>query len=111
VFLLPITKGPSVAGVPEQIDPIGRGVEIVCHAGEHVASIALSIDGGLLVTASNVGTQVKLIDTKQRTVLRVFTRGMFAANIMCLGISRDCKWVCVASDKTIHVFDLSKEDG
>jgi WD40 repeat protein len=87
------------------------GTEIVCHPGEHVTAIALSADGALLVTASNVGMHVKLIDTKQRTVLRIFTRGYFSANIMCLGISRDCKWVCVASDKTIHVFDRSTKDG
>ena len=56
-------------------------------------AIAISIDGALLVTASTHGTVVKLTDTKTKATLRTFARGMFAANIKCLGISKDKSWV------------------
>lgn len=72
--------------------------------------VALSPNAGLLATASEQGTLVRVFDIKTLDQLGEFRRGVEKAIIYGLAFSEGDRWLGTTSDKgTIHIFDLRPE--
>lgn len=70
-------------------------------------NFTLSISGGLLATASEQGTLVRVYSTKSLAQIAEFRRGMEKAIVSSLAFSPGDRWLAATSDKgTIHMFDL-----
>mmetsp|Transcript_27684 Transcript_27684/g.40876 ORF Transcript_27684/g.40876 Transcript_27684/m.40876 type:complete len:504 (+) Transcript_27684:139-1650(+) len=74
-----------------------------------LASLALSMDGTVLATASERGTVLRIFDTRLGGApLHELRRGVERARISCLSFSMDKMWLAASSDRgTCHVFQLS----
>lgn len=76
----------------------------------NLACLVLTLDGGLLATASSKGTLIRVFNTLDGTLLREVRRGVDRADIYSISFSSDAQWLAVSSDRgTIHVFSLKKE--
>lgn len=87
---------------------IGRGSdlkELRAHQMP-ISSLILSVDGSLLVTASERGTCLKVFNTITHEVLQEFKLGyLWGSSIPCVGISLNGSYICAVSERTIRVFD------
>uniref|UniRef100_A0A8I6XCM4 Uncharacterized protein n=1 Tax=Hordeum vulgare subsp. vulgare TaxID=112509 RepID=A0A8I6XCM4_HORVV len=73
-----------------------------------LASIAMSCDGRLVVTASVKGTLVRIFSATDGGLLQELRRGTDEADIHCIAFSPGSKWLAVSSDKaTVHVFSVN----
>ncbi|KAL2940967.1 Autophagy-related protein 18a [Bienertia sinuspersici] len=72
-----------------------------------IASMALTLDGRLLATASSKGTLVRVFNTLDGSLLQEVRRGTDRAEIQSLAFSSNARWLAASSDRgTIHVFNL-----
>ena len=84
---------------------------IVAHV-DPLAALALTPSGGLLATASEKGTLVRVWNTADGSPLMELRRGTDRADIHSLAFSPAGDWLALSSDKgTIHVFALSDARG
>ncbi|GLJ46075.1 hypothetical protein SUGI_0970640 [Cryptomeria japonica] len=73
-----------------------------------ISCFALTLDGGLLATASTKGTLVRIFNTLDGTRLQEVRRGADRAEIYSLAFSSNAQWLAVSSDKgTVHIFGLN----
>eukprot|EP00667_Euglena_gracilis_P011551 EG_transcript_11801 len=102
---------------PHLPEPEGRRGQLTVHRlpegpPTHVAAhqspatvVALSADGGLLATASEKGTLIRVFDTATGDLRREFRRGADRATVYCLAFSPDAALLVASSNTgTIHVF-------
>lgn len=77
-----------------------------------IHTLALNTDGTLLATSSELGTIIRIFDTKSGKSLCEFRRGFIYSNIVCLRFSEDNKWLaCVSFKKqhfSIHIFKITQ---
>ena len=99
---------PSVTEGHVRVELYGLRKTVLIEAHESpLRMIALSSDGSKLATASIKGTVIRLWDVASASRLYEFRRGVERANISCLALSWDCKWLACTSDKgTAHVFQI-----
>lgn len=72
-----------------------------------LGSFTLSEDDSILATSSELGTLIRVFDTKTFDQIAEFRRGTESAAIFSLAISRGNRWLACTSDKgTLHIFDL-----
>lgn len=80
--------------------------QIEAHRGP-LSALALSQDGGVLATASDKGTVIRVFGLPDGTKRHTLRRGTYAALIHSLAFSLDASLLAVASDHaTVHVFRL-----
>lgn len=85
--------------------PFSRTLE--CH-NNPIKNINVSSDGNLLVTASVVGTIIKIYDLINFVKLHEFRRGTESVSIQSLEFTLDNKYLILSSNKsTIHIYDLN----
>ncbi|KAE8152030.1 WD40-repeat-containing domain protein [Aspergillus avenaceus] len=82
-------------------------VSIIPAHSSPLRAMALSPDGEVLATASEMGTLVRVFSTSNCTKMAELRRGVDQAVIFSLAISPSNNLLAVTSDKsTLHVFDL-----
>ncbi|KAH8423458.1 phosphatidylinositol-3,5-bisphosphate binding protein HSV2 [Aspergillus melleus] len=82
-------------------------VSIIPAHSSPLRAMALSPDGEVLATASEMGTLVRVFSTSNCTKMAELRRGVDQAVIFSLAISPSNNMLAVTSDKsTLHVFDL-----
>lgn len=115
---------PSVKRGEVRVELYGHRKTVLIDAHDSpLAAIALTVDGSLLVTASERGTLIRLFDTGKNASdkessgspsgipLREFRRGIEQAKIGCLCFSMDKHWLGCTSDRgTVHVFRVKEEE-
>lgn len=70
-----------------------------------IAALAMDRDGSRLVTASTIGTTVKLLDAVSGALLMEFQRGLLSAFIYAVGITDAGDTVAaLSSNGTLHIF-------
>lgn len=87
---------------------VGTGnVSIIPAHTSSLAAVAVSADGGLVATASEKGTIIRLWAAQNGALLTELRRGIDHARIYSLAISPGSKRLAVCSDKnTVHVYNL-----
>ncbi|CAO2836711.1 unnamed protein product [Amaranthus hypochondriacus] len=84
---------------------------IMAH-DSRIASMALTLDGRLVATASSKGTLVRVFNTLDGSLLQEVRRGTDRAEIQSLAFSSNARWLAASSDRgTIHVFNLKLDSG
>lgn len=79
---------------------------IEAHKGE-IASLALSLDGSLLATASEKGTIIRVFNVESGVKIGQFRRGTYPTKIHSMCFSEDNQFLAVTcSTKTIHIFKV-----
>jgi len=98
---------PRVLG--EMTAPVTRERTTIVAAHEScIASMGLDYSGGLLATASDKGTIVRVYDTSSGTRRQELRRGADRAEIHSLVFSPAGDFLAVSSDKgTIHIFSVT----
>eukprot|EP00039_Didymoeca_costata_P024249 m.9753 g.9753 ORF g.9753 m.9753 type:complete len:349 (-) comp4127_c0_seq1:1359-2405(-) len=87
--------------------PLQESKELKAHQYP-IACLALSVDGVLLVTASERGKSVRVFDTKKQERLHEFKLGyLWGTPILCVSISLNGSYVCAGNERTIHVYDCN----
>ena len=72
-----------------------------------LACMALTRDGGLLATASDKGTLIRIFDTETMELKQELRRGIDRAEIFCLAFHPSNEWIACSSDKgTIHIYSI-----
>lgn len=72
-----------------------------------IKCLALSKDGSLLGTTSNLGTIIRVFDTTNGHKLYQFRRGTYRSNIHSLYFSEDNEFLAATSSSdTVHIFQL-----
>lgn len=67
----------------------------------------MSLDGRILATASERGTLIRVWNTATGYLLQELRRGLDAATIFSISISKSCDYLAVSSGKgTVHIFAL-----
>eukprot|EP00771_Trimastix_marina_P000386 gnl/Trimastix_PCT/1404.p1 GENE.gnl/Trimastix_PCT/1404~~gnl/Trimastix_PCT/1404.p1 ORF type:complete len:359 (+),score=54.79 gnl/Trimastix_PCT/1404:54-1130(+) len=86
-------------------------IEFTLNAHEnHIACLALNVDGSRLATASEKGTLVRIFNLDTRELVREVRRGTEAASVHAMCFSHDSHWLAVSSDRgTVHVFALTDQ--
>lgn len=78
----------------------------------NLESIAISKDGLLIATSSEIGTIIRIFNTVSGNKLYEFRRGSNPSKITSISFSHDSKYLACCSSKgntTIHIFDLENE--
>ncbi|KAK9215579.1 hypothetical protein WN944_007584 [Citrus x changshan-huyou] len=84
---------------------------ITAHASR-IASIAMTLDGRFVATASSKGTLIRVFNTMDGSLLQEMRRGAERAEIYSLAFSSNAQWLAASSDKgTVHVFGLKVDSG
>lgn len=79
---------------------------IEAHKGE-IASLALSLDGSLLATASEKGTIIRVFNVETGIKVNQFRRGTYPTRIHSMCFSADNQFLAATcSTKTIHIFKI-----
>lgn len=101
----------------EKNDNAGYSGQEDFHIKAHVANItalAISKDGTLVATASEVGSLIRVFDTSTGEQLYEFRRGTSMVNgggVYDLAISRDNRTlVCCSTNGTVHIFDMYENE-
>lgn len=101
----------GAGGALAKAQPRERTTIISAHESP-LASLSLDAAGGLLATASDKGTILRVFDTATGERMREFRRGADRAEIHSLSFSQHGEWLVVSSDKgTIHIFAISRQGG
>ena len=83
--------------------------DIIAH-NNPIACIALSLDGGMVATASEQGTVVKVFSVADGKQLFAFRRGTTSTTISSLCFRPDAKFLAVGSiSATVHIFRLEAD--
>ncbi|KAF2680522.1 WD40 repeat-like protein [Lentithecium fluviatile CBS 122367] len=83
-------------------------ISIITAHDSPLRALALNKTGGLLATASEKGTIIRVYSTSNTAKLAEFRRGIDPAAVFSLAFSPDSSMLAVTSDKsTIHIFDLN----
>jgi WD40 repeat protein len=102
--LLLLTYGPgtSEGGVSQKT----RTLVVSAHEGS-LAAVGISSDGGLVATASEKGTLVRVFETSGGQLVHELRRGVDRAEIYCLQFNLTSEYLAVTSDKgTVHLFSV-----
>ena len=84
-----------------------RDFRLINAHNAQVTSLALSLDGVRLATASEKGTLIRIFETSNGSKLQELRRGSDPADVYHLAFDRKSFWLAVTSDKnTVHVFTL-----
>ncbi|GAV55405.1 hypothetical protein ZYGR_0AV00360 [Zygosaccharomyces rouxii] len=84
---------------------------IEAHKGE-IASLALSLDGSLLATASEKGTIIRVFSVETGVKINQFRRGTYPTKIHSMCFSEDNQFLAATcSSKTIHIFKVTPANG
>ncbi|CAR29115.1 ZYRO0G00946p [Zygosaccharomyces rouxii] len=84
---------------------------IEAHKGE-IASLALSLDGSLLATASEKGTIIRVFNVETGIKINQFRRGTYPTKIHSMCFSEDNQFLAATcSSKTIHIFKVAPANG
>lgn len=84
---------------------------IEAHKGE-IASLALSLDGSLLATASEKGTIIRVFNVETGIKVNQFRRGTYPTRIHSMCFSEDNQFLtATCSSKTIHIFKVAPVNG
>eukprot|EP00210_Caulerpa_lentillifera_P007935 g7574.t1 len=84
-----------------------RATKFICAHDSPLAALELSLDGRILATASERGTLIRVWNTATGYILQELRRGLDAATIFSISISKSCDYLAVSSDKgTVHIFAL-----
>lgn len=84
---------------------------IEAHRGE-IASLALSLDGSLLATASERGTIIRVFNVETGIKVNQFRRGTYPTKIHSMCFSEDNQFLtATCSSKTIHIFKVAPTNG
>ncbi|KAK3354401.1 WD40-repeat-containing domain protein [Neurospora tetraspora] len=96
-----------------QLVEISTGnVSIITAHTSALRAMALSQDGELLATASELGTIIRVYATSNCARLHELRRGIDKAIIFSIGFSPSGKYLACTSDKsTLHVFDVTRPGG
>ncbi|KAJ5833446.1 hypothetical protein N7474_001757 [Penicillium riverlandense] len=95
------------AGQVQMIELETGNISIIPAHSSPLRAMALSPDGELLATASEVGTLIRIFATANCTKLAELRRGVDHAVIFSLAFSPSNTLLAVTSDKsTLHIFDL-----
>ncbi|ESA43890.1 SVP1-like protein 2, variant [Neurospora crassa OR74A] len=87
-------------------------VSIITAHTSALRAMALSQDGELLATASEMGTIIRVYATSNCARLYELRRGIDKAIIFSIGFSPSGKYLACTSDKsTLHVFDVTRPGG
>lgn len=104
--------GLHVGQVRMELYDVRRTKFIQAHSSG-LASLALSLNGKLLATASERGTLVRVYATADGSKLQELRRGADPARIFSLAFSKGDapEWLAMSSDKgTVHIFKLAGPD-
>jgi len=72
-----------------------------------IVAIALSCDGRLCATASQIGTLIRIFATENLSLLQELRRGKDNAEISCVAFDNSVKWIgCCSNRGTVHVFTV-----
>ena len=83
---------------------------ITAHTSR-IACLSLSIDGGMVASASERGTLIRVFDRKTSCLMHELRRGADYADIYSIAFNSASTRICVASDKgTVHIFNLNHSD-
>ncbi|KAI9882594.1 MAG: hypothetical protein M1823_005657 [Watsoniomyces obsoletus] len=93
-----------------QLVQLARGeVSIIPAHSAPLRAMELSSDGGLLATASETGTLIRVYSVSNCACVAELRRGVDQAIIFDLAISPSNTFIAVTSDKsTLHIFDLPR---
>lgn len=102
-------KGPDRKGyVRVKCYQSGKNFYIPAHENE-IGYIELTFDGLLLATASRDGKTIRVFDASNGDLLQEFNRGMEKADIKCITIAYNNKYLASSSERgTIHIWSLDK---
>eukprot|EP00727_Mastigamoeba_balamuthi_P003169 m51a1_g1285 hypothetical protein (343) ;mRNA; r:148001-149884 len=104
--------GNKVGGVHlEKVDVANSTTSNVAFAAHQTAlrTMAITVDGSYVVTASAKGTLVRVFESATGQLVKEFRRGTKQADIHCVNVSSDNKFIVAASNKgTCHVFLLTE---
>ncbi|KAK9702885.1 Phosphatidylinositol 3,5-bisphosphate-binding protein, variant 2 [Basidiobolus ranarum] len=82
-------------------------VSIIAAHTTTLSSLAISLDGTKVATASVKGTLIRVFDSSSGKLLNELRRGFDRAEIYSIAFSHDGARLCVSSDKgTVHIFNL-----
>lgn len=74
-----------------------------------VAALAINVEGTLVASASEQGTVVKVMSSKDGQLLYEFRRGSTPVGIACISFRSDSKFLILASASlTVHIFKLDE---
>lgn len=83
--------------------------DIIAH-NNSIACVALSQDGGMVATASEQGTVIKVFSVSDGKQLFAFRRGTISTTISSLCFRADSKFLAVGSTSaTVHIFRLEAD--
>lgn len=73
----------------------------------NIAYIAMSYDGNLLATASDLGTLIRIFSTEDGTLLQEVRRGKDRADIKYICFDPNCRFLAATSNKgTVHIWSI-----
>lgn len=95
------------AGQVNLVDLATGNISIIPAHSSALRAIAVSPDGELLATASEMGTLIRIFATSNCAKLAELRRGIDPATIFSLGFSPSGTLLACTSDKsTLHIFDV-----
>ncbi len=76
----------------------------------NIESFAISNDGLSVATASEVGTIIRIYDTKSKILKKELRRGTTSSTVYNLSFNNSCNTLaCCSSHGTVHFFDISPD--
>lgn len=77
----------------------------------NIEAIAINMNGSLVATASEMGTNIHIFNTNTSKLLYKFKRGTFSSKIFDISFNWNSSIIaCTSANGTIHMFELYKEE-